>query len=351
VSKKRILSRVLFGVFVPFLLIFTACRSVAVEAEQGLPTSIEELPSDMTWEEVESLTSLEQIDPYPLYTMHFLAEYDTGAAPRIHYADPLMAPTWSCSLFAVLGDPDNMLFGRNFDWDFSPGLLLLTDPPGGYASVSMVDLHYLGYGGEGAFGLTDLPLPDRAGLLMAPHLPFDGMNEAGVVVGMAAVPERGMEADPSKETIDSLMVIRKVLDNAASVDEAVEIIKMYNIDWGSGPPLHYLVADKSGRAVLVEFSADEVVVIPNFDPWQPATNFLVSEATTDPRVHCRRYGLIADRLTEHHGILSQADAMELLEDVSQDSTQWSVVYGISSGEVDIVMGGNYGEVHTLKFQP
>jgi Flp pilus assembly protein TadD len=33
-----------------------------------------------------------------------------------------------------------MFYGRNFDWDFSPALLLFTNPPDGYASVSRGDL-------------------------------------------------------------------------------------------------------------------------------------------------------------------------------------------------------------------
>jgi hypothetical protein len=43
--------------------------------------------------------------------------------------------------------------------------------------------------------------------------------------------------------------------------------------------------------------------------------------------------------------------MDLLEDVAQESTQWSVVYGISDGKITIAMGGNFREVHTFEFHP
>ncbi len=33
------------------------------------------------------------------------------------------------------------------------------------------------------------------------------------------------------------------------------------------------------------------------------------------------------------------EAVRLLEDVAQESTQWSVVYRINAGEIRIVMGG------------
>ena len=41
-----------------------------------------------------------------------------------------------------------MLLGRNFDWYEHPALILFTDPPDGYASVSMVDISYLGVKGD-----------------------------------------------------------------------------------------------------------------------------------------------------------------------------------------------------------
>ncbi len=37
------------------------------------------------------------------------------------------------------------LLGRNFDWNDHRSLLLFTDPPRRYASVSLVDISYLGY--------------------------------------------------------------------------------------------------------------------------------------------------------------------------------------------------------------
>ena len=65
-----------------------------------------------------------------------------------------------------------MLYGRNFDWQYSPALLLFTDPPDGYASVSMVDIAYLGFDGKKAGTVTDLSLTERARLLFAPSWPF-----------------------------------------------------------------------------------------------------------------------------------------------------------------------------------
>jgi hypothetical protein len=39
--------------------------------------------------------------------------------------------------------------------------------------------------------------------------------------------------------------------------------------------------------------------------------------------------------------------MELLADVAQPGTQWSVVYGLSTGQIDVVMGRQYDAPHTF----
>ncbi len=307
---------------------------------------------------VATLYSLEQVDDYPLYTMHYYGSYEQALSAVdvlgrfIDVASSTASraeaePGWACSLFAALGNADRQLYGRNFDWQFSPAVLLFTDPPDGYASVSMVDIAYLGFGSNEVDRLADLSLIGRGALLNAPYLPFDGMNEHGLAVGMAAVPPGGMRPDPNKETIDSLRVIREMLDHARNVDEAVDIMGSYNIDMGGGPPIHYLMADASGRAVLVEFYRGEMHVIPNETPWHLATNFLRAAAGDSPQGRCRRHDTIDERLTKAEGQITTQEAMNLLADVSQSSTQWSVVYEMSSGGVNVAMGRAYDQVHTF----
>jgi len=260
---------------------------------------------------------------------------------------------FACSLFAALGDPGGRLFGRNFDWRYSPALLLFSDRPaaGGYASVSMVDIAYLGFD-DRSVDLTTLPLAERRGLLDAPSWPFDGMNEAGVAVGMAAVPSADARHDPGKPTVDSLEVMRAILDRAGSLDEAVAILKQYNIDWEGGPPLHYLVADRSGRAALVEFVGGQIIVLPNAGPWHAATNFTRSALAGDAAGQCQRYDTLVRRLTATGGALSPRAALDLLQAVAQteSATQWSVVYDMSTGQVDVVMGRMYSQLHAFRLE-
>jgi hypothetical protein len=343
------------------ILILSGCIQSS-RSEPHLPTTTPR-PADqaLTEDEITTLNSIEKLDDHPLYTMHYFGDYPHPLieAWKLPEGKPItlnfefLQPDWSCALFAALGDPNLRLYGRNFDWRFSPALLLYTDPSDGYASVSMVDIEYLGFGKE---DLTKLPVEDLVTLLEAPTLPFDGMNEAGLAIGMAAVPSGNMNTDPQKPTIDELGVMREVLDHAGTVNEAIEIIGSFNIDMGN-VPLHYLVASRGGVSALVEFYRGKMSVMRNDEPWQLATNFLVASVNGHTGGQCHRYDIVSSVLEDVEGVLSVDQAMNLLSKVSQDSpddnadTEWSVVYDMTVGEVNIILDRKYSaEMVTFKLE-
>jgi hypothetical protein len=353
-AVRTVASRLLLAA----ILVLSGCSSLTPEP----PTISAPAPADanapsadgLTAEEAATLGSLTKVDDYPLYAMRYYGPFHAAKASEISEAFNVSAGTgWACALFAALGDADNRLYGRNFDWRFSPALLLFTEPPDGYASVSMVDLEYFGFSDRATGRLVDptqLSLAERRSLLMTPTMPFDGLNAAGVAVGMAAVPQADGRHDRGKPAIGEIAVIREILDHAARVDEAVAILQQYNIDWEGGPPLHYLVADRSGRAALVEFHAGQIVVLPETGPWHAATNFTRSAVSGDAAGECPRYDTLVRRLTAANGALASKDALGLLRSVAQSetATQWSVVYNMSKGQVDVVMGRHYDRVHTFQ---
>jgi len=342
---------ILAGLSLIASLSLVACGPTARGVPVTQPTAthtpiVQSTPAEtFSEQQVATLTSLEKVDDFPLYTMRYYGS-SASASAGLRAANANLPRTWSCSLFAALGSADKF-YGRNFDWVNSPALLLFTHPTNGYASVSMVDLAYLGFGDK-VNQLDELPLDQRLPLLDAPTLPFDGMNERGLVVGMAAVPDGNVRPDPGKETIDSLQVMRKMLDQSSTVDEAVAVLQQYNIEWGSGPPLHYLIADRSGQSALVEFYQGKIQIIHTDRPWHLATNFLVSSVGESTAGQCPRYDKIDQRLSTTAGSLDSGEALRLLRDVSQTNTQWSIVYGMSTGEVTVTMGREYSRTHTFQ---
>jgi hypothetical protein len=298
-----------------------------------------------------SLATITLVDEHPLYTMHYFSDYDDGletieSLPTDTGSNLARELQWGCSLFTAFSAEENRLFGRNFDWRFSPAILLFTDPENGYASVSMVDYEYLGYTGDE--DLTLLPLDEKLNLLQAPFLPFDGMNEHGLVIGMAAVPAGQVEKNPALETVGSLHIIRLMLDHAKNVPEAIALFSRFNVDMEGGPPIHYLLSDAAGRSALLEFYQGELVVIPTEKSWQEATNFLNAAAIEDPKGQCWRYDAMEEVLYDNQGQLTVAEAFSLLEAVSQPNTQWSIIYDLSELDLAVAMANNYDLIYDFQ---
>lgn len=296
-----------------------------------------------------SLMTLRKVDEFPLYTMryyddyHFLQTTGLDEVPGLSSLPAEQSQSFACSAFYGRTPNGDALLGRNFDWEHRSTLLLYTDPPDGYASVSMVDLGYLGF----EEGVSRQALEN---LRQAPFWPFDGMNERGVAVGILAVPPTPGLYDPAKPSLDSLSVIRLILDYAGDLDEALALFQSVNIRFGGGPWLHYLISDRNGSAV-VEIVANRVSVIRSQQSWQAVTNFLLtdlSEAEAD--ASCWRYQKASDQLESTRGILEAPQAMSLLRDVSQDSTVWSVVYNLSSGDILIALGRDYDRLHAFNLE-
>ncbi|MBM4161105.1 MAG: linear amide C-N hydrolase [Ignavibacteria bacterium] len=321
---------------------------------KSLSTDDESLGS-LSRDTLKTLQSLEKVNDYPLFVMTYYGDYgfrrllktDRSRNPvRGEARSPVEAPSWQCTCFAGFGDGSAPVFGRNFDWRHRACLLLLTDPPDGYASVSMVDIYYCGYGSN-----PDLAsLESRMDLLRAPFLPFDGMNEKGVAIGIMAVPYVELPYDPGKRTLNDLAVIRLVLDYAESTEHAVSLIRNYNIRMDE-VPLHYFIADRSGKSAVLEFVSSEMKVLYNNLPYQVSTNFILSNYAPHLTGRCWRYDLVSDVLQNSGGSISMSGARDLLRNVSQGNTMWSAVYNLKSGDVQIVPGRRFASVYSTKLTP
>ncbi len=296
---------------------------------------------------VRTVASLEKVDDFPLYTMRFYGEYffdyfaEQGTEWPLYQKFYKMANPDACTSLAALNPEGDSVFGRNFDWQHRTSLLLFTEPPNGYASVSMVDLYYLGLE-----GMQDIPWSKRFILLASPYATIDGMNECGVAIAQNAVPKRNTPKDPNKPTLLNSQIIRLVLDHAKDVDQALTLIQQYNVDFAN-TSVHFHIADASGKSAIVEYVDGGVSIVHDDNLWQVSTNYLFSEPQ---QPDCWRYKKAFQSLREAQGNISQDKAMSLLRDTSQDSTVWSVVYNLHSGQIHLVMGKNYDRVHTFNIK-
>lgn len=307
--------------------------------------------SVLLWEPVRTVASLEKVDDSALFRMRYRGTYhfELFARKGIDWWVYRTIGKWvnpeACASFTASTPEGNAIFGRNFDWNHRACLLLFTDPPGGYASVSTVDLYYLGLE-----GMHDIPWFRRLSLLAAPYAPIDGMNECGLAIAGNMVPSRGPPMNSERPTLEPAQLKRLVLDHARDVDEALALIQAYNVHFALVPE-HFHIADASGKSAIVECVDGRVVVIRDAVPWQVSTNFLISEKKPKGATsHCRRYNTAYESLAKAAGSVSQDEAMRLLETISQSHTMWSVVYNLSTGEIRLAMGRNYDRVHTFQLK-
>jgi hypothetical protein len=286
-----------------------------------------------------SVTGFRKVDPYPLYVATYVADYRLSEYLEAgSYSSSMIRGNPGCTCFYAAGSG---IYGRNFDFPPNPVLLLFTYPEDGYASVSLVDLGYFGY------SMNELPdADDLESLTTTPYLPFDGMNEAGLVVGMAAIPHAEPPFSSDKVSIGEIQVIRLLLDRAATVDEALTLLDGYNVEM-TEPPIHYLVADAAGASALIEYVGGERRVVTG-SSFNVMTNFIVTETNMEGGAPCARYNHVFEGLAEAQGTVSPDEAMALLRGASQGSTIWSAVYSQATGEVHMALGRGYGSVHTFK---
>ena len=337
-KKKKIVLRVIAGIGIALLIIII----VALVLFRN---------------ELRSLMSLKKVDDYGMYQMTYYGDYgfdefleigaenDAGieafVTKRLLKGLPINLGVTGdgCTAFVVKNENGDILFGRNFDFLYAPSLQLYTAPDNGYASVSTVNLSFAGYSED---NLPIGSLFDDFLTLAAPYLPFDGMNEKGLAIALLAVPEAEVPYNPDKITLNTTTAIRLVLDKAATVEEAIELLSQYNIYFSGGIECHYLIADGSGHSVIVEYVNQELCAVEAEDEYQIASNFIAYDGLNigEGFTEFERYDKVQDAIEANNGILEAGQAVQLLADVGvfdgdMDKLQWSVLYNLTTGNGEI----------------
>ena len=336
--------------------------------------------------EIATVASIQKVDDYPLYQMTYQGDYGIdefveqgGASSDAELIDfvvqrlmkglpvTIELPDLACSTFNAVTPEGDDIFGRNFDLSYSPGMLVRTQPENGYASISMVNLGFLGYGED--------KLPEgflsSVTALAAPYAPLDGVNEKGLAVGVLLIDTDPTNQQTDKVDITTTTAIRLMLDKCATVDEAIELLESYDMHSSAKSCYHFQIADASGETAVVEYIGDEMSVLEPGDATtagvpaegttcMAATNFLLTPGEYDFGSGQDRYATLAEGLAAANGVVSEGDAMGLLAAASQEphinsrgeesQTQWSVVYNLDDVTATIVMGGKYGEEHEFSVE-
>ena len=254
---------------------------------------------------------------------------------------------YACSAFVTKTPDGKYLGGRSFGLGGTDTICVYTHPGDGYASISTVSTDMLNVGEGNAFSTTSLE--GRAALLAAPYIPMDGMNEKGLFTALLDLDMGETHMNTGNRNLTVTMAVRLLIDRAATVDEAIELLKNYDIHTGHGWTQHLFVGDANGDGAVIEWHKGQMKVAKS----PICTNFRLTSklAQEDPTGMCERFDILNDAIGKHPENTPD-DAMDMLEAVKQEfdnniHTEWSIVYHLTDFSMDISVDMDFDNVYHL----
>ena len=254
---------------------------------------------------------------------------------------------FGCSTLSVAGADGGYLFGRNFDWNRSNGMIISSKPEEGYASVSTVNMDSIQ-----SSGVDISKMPDNIQAIVGLYAPLDGMNEEGLTVSVNMIQDSDtIEQDTDRPDITTTTAVRLLLDQAANVEEAVALLEQYDLHASMGMMIHFALADADGNSVVVEYIDNEMIVTET----PVVTNFYLTEGDKfgigTEQSH-ERYEILRTMLEEQES-MTEAAVRDALDSVSKDnfgefeSTEWSIVMNQNTKELTYFHRENYDNGYTI----
>lgn len=265
----------------------------------------------------------------------------------------IVGDIFGCSTIASENQAGEKLFGRNFDWQNCEAMIVVSYPENGYASLSTVNMDFITQNVSGAVSMV--LRADEVKILAALYAPLDGMNEAGLAVSVNMIQDSStINQDTGKPDLTTTTAIRLLLNQAADVEEALELLNQYDMHASMGMMVHFALADASGRSAAVEYVDNEMIVTET----PVLTNFYLTEGEKygiGTQQSHERYEILMERLEESK-TMEMPDMRDALDSVSKDnfeefaSTEWSVVFNLSTGESRYYHRENYETCYRLQLE-
>ncbi len=204
---------------------------------------------------------------YMDYTKDYYGPKVIDAMRKIGYIDP------GCSVFFTHNLEGEPLTCRNYDFAHRVSnddktvtglnIVLHCKPEGKYESIAVADAVWC----DESNPLLQKGGPDQKEfdpdlLDILPYQCMDGINEKGLYVSVQRVDIKEGD-EPSRFPAGSSMLLRFMLDDCATVEEAIRKTETGIIVPGDWQDCHFMVSDATGRSVVIESRNSEVKVIPS----------------------------------------------------------------------------------------
>lgn len=254
---------------------------------------------------------------------------------------------FGCSTLCVSTPSGSQLMGRNFDWQECSAIIVHTVPNNGYESISTCNIGFLGFEDD----WKPEGMKNQYMALAAIYVPLDGMNEKGLCVA-DLINGDNEETHQKSEKPDLTVVsaIRLLLDKAATVDEAIELISEYDMNSSIGTSHHIAVSDADGNSAVIEYVNNEMVVTET----TVVTNHYLSAGEKlgigNAESH-ERYNTLFSVWQNNDGIMDNENLRDIMETVSYSNiTQWSIIYDKTDLTVDYYWQRQYETPHHFEMR-
>lgn len=332
-----------------------------------------------------SISSIEKItdyeDGYNLYSMSVSHEYSVENIVSSGFTDtqgfvdavlkeslPLLPvsiklPSFGCSVYRAVTDENDVVMGRNYDFKLDTSALLVRcSPKNGYKSIAFAALNNVGA------DHADAGIKSRMACLTAPFICLDGVNEKGVSIAVLTLDSEPTNQTGGRRKTATSLAIRLVLDRAATTQEAVDILRAYDMTATNGRDYHFFISDASGDSRTVEYDCEDAGRKLVDTPVQAATNFYamyMGKVKSNQRNGIyghgkERYDRMMEVLERYNSVLAGKDTFAPLQAAASkpspdpanvtSNTQWSIVFNNTDCTADIVLRRNWGDIYSFSIQ-
>lgn len=248
-------------------------------------------------------------------------------------ANQMNSGQFGCTAYTVNTPEKTTLMGRNYDWEGedSAALIVYTEPKNGYASYSTCWMDFLGFGD----GWRPEGMQNQYMSLAAIYVPLDGMNEMGLCVADLMVGDNEQtNQDTEKADLTTTAAIRLLLDRAATVDEAVELLAQYDMHSDIGRGHHLAISDAQGNSVVVEY-IDNIMYVTDTPL---VTNHYLTEGEKygigNDESHAR-FEKVMKQDEEKDGTMDISQLKSVMQSASYEKeTQWTILYDMDGKSMD-----------------
>jgi len=249
----------------------------------------------------------------------------------------LMPESNACTAFC-LKKGNKIYLAKNLDWGIGAGYLFLNERGVNKSILNTGQLNKNEFGWRSKYKSITFNQFGK-------EFPLSGMNEHGLVVEELNMVPVMLKPDSTKQQINEFQLVQYLLDNCKSTDEAIEQLNKFQLK-PLLQPLHYLIADKQGNVVIVEFNSSDFNIysakktglpvlsnnnykqslkyLKNFQGFGGDLPIKYSLASND------RFVSVANLLEQYNGQEPISYVFLILDTVRQYDTKWSMVYDINN---------------------